>query len=160
MAFDGAVCVLPCIGCNTPYDAGGCTHEGSPRRVRPRLAGAAAELAVSVHEAHLHLSLALSLLSFGDAAQADALLDHLVEEPPSGAGSPLDWATSHMERHQYWRVPLWLLADAAERFSRTLPKLSSASLALLSLCVSRRPAAALSLLRPGPLGALRVRRAG
>ncbi len=64
--------MLPCIGCSLPFDAGGCSHADSPPRVKPRLVGAVAELADAAHATQLHLALALGLLTWGAAGEADA----------------------------------------------------------------------------------------
>jgi len=147
VSFGDAVCVLPCIGCSTPYDAGGCRHEGTPPRVKPPRVGTAAELADSVHEAHLRLTLAISLLTWRAPADSDLLLDCFLQLPPSGV-DPREWADTHLQRGDYLLALPMLLSDAVSSCARTLPKLASLSMALLSVIVSRRPEAALSTLKP------------
>ena len=93
------------------------------------------------------MTVALGLLTYGVAAESDAFLDCFLEEPPAGV-NPQDFLSSVMRRQEYWRVPVRLLLDAVARFRRPLPKLSGMALALLSVLVSRRPAAALLFTKP------------
>lgn len=65
-AWRGCTAIHPCDGCNTPFDNGGCMHEGAPPKVP--LDESAANLAHAAHDALYRLVLVRELLMWTPAA--------------------------------------------------------------------------------------------
>lgn len=141
--------VLPCVGCNTPFDSGGCAHEGQPdKRKLPSKSGEMHTLSVLMALATRLLTWPLGPSSTELAAGQHALSILFVSDPPKGCATKaeqLAWIAachaSQAERHKASAAVLIELIDAC---SLTLPKVANHAAALLSVLLSRRPAVALS----------------
>jgi hypothetical protein len=158
-----ATLILPCLGCNTCCDqtpSGSGHHHDHPElppRVpvdpRQRRLIDAACLALKL------MALTVSLLLWPQPEEEDAphaagqhrLLDYLVPEVPAG----VDIMRFAMDEFAAGRPPaIAMLVGAADNCAIPLPKCAHAAVSVVSIIVSRRPAAALRLLDPQPTCAM------
>lgn len=148
-ALRGKIQVLRCIGCNTCYDGGLCTHEEAPPRMRLPSGGGFDTLADQAHSAMLRVELVTGLLRSCSMPDEEKLLDLLVVEAPAGAGD--DWFLQQMSVSRSF-APCALLA-AIDSCTAILPKCAHLAVSLLSLLVSRRPAAMMAQMDAEPWAA-------
>ena len=78
----------------------------------------------------------------------DRLLDLIAEEPPPEAPSVQEWIGECVANGRMWSVPLGMVLGVVDNCCEPFPKAAFTAAALMSLAVSRRPAAALWLLDP------------
>eukprot|EP00978_Attheya_sp_CCMP212_P000150 scaffold285_cov58-Attheya_sp.AAC.3 len=141
--------IAPCVGCNTPYDAGGCEHANTPDRMELNND----QIRTFLHRSILTLQVVCELLA-RELEQADTLVRLLVVDVPAET-TPMDWTTAQCQSGNIELLSTNNLVGVLDNCSDCLPKASMLAAAALSLIVSRRPAVALSLLDPEPLaGAL------
>ena len=140
---NGPVFFVPCLGCNTPYDAdGGCQHTSSLQTRECR----SVQVQKFAHRSVLLMTLATSLLNCD--ASRDALMSLLVLENPPNV-SPGDFMMSRITSGQ--STLLMSLVGVVDNCARALPNCAHAACSLLSLIVACRPAASLSMLDPESL---------
>ncbi len=124
--------VLICNCCNTPYDAGGCTHEGLPPKLKLMSIGNLSKVHEMVHSATLLMSLVANLLAWPGRVGQEDLLDLMMNDAKGNYGT------------------LHALLGLVESCTAPLPKCAHLAVTLISLAVSRRPAVVLHLLEPAP----------
>jgi hypothetical protein len=138
--------VVPCEGCNTPYDAGGCSHESNrPKPQRLQLDGSLAlhnQTQHALHRATTLLALTANLLSREDS---DLLVQLLIPEPPQGMSSA-DFVVAEIQSGKRGFVCILHLFALIDNASTAFPKAVHYAAACLSLAVCRRPARAFQLM--------------
>ena len=143
----GPIRVLRCNGCNTAYEGADCTHAEAPPRAPAPTGGAWDNLAMLAHNTMLQMALVTSLLRSCSASEEEKLLDLLVEEAPAGIKTK-DWLMQQMVQGKVF-APHALLG-VIDNCQATLPKCAHLAVSLLSLMVSRRPAALMATMDPEP----------
>jgi hypothetical protein len=138
--------VAPCLGCNTPYDAGGCSHESDrPKPQRLQLDGSMAvytSIQHALHRTTTLLALTANLLSREDSY---LLVQLLIPEPPRGM-STTDWVVAEAESGKKGLVCILQLFALIDNASTSFPKAVHYAAACLSLAVCRRPVRAFQLM--------------
>ena len=140
------IIMVPCLGCNTPYDAGGCPHE-SDRRMPQRfqLDGSLAwhnQTQHALHRATTLLALTANLLSGEDS---DLLVQLLSPQPPRGM-SATDFVVAEAQSGKRGFVCILQLFALIDNTSTAFPKAAHFAAACLSLVVCRRPVRAFQLM--------------
>ena len=125
-----------CIGCNNPYDAGGCRHEGSPNRL-PMLDP---EVNKIVHETILMLSVINYLLVQDHMNKTNRLALMLCKQEDG-------WSYSNWEENiGIESPPITYILRLYANCSHAFPKVSQYAAGMLSLLICTNPASAFSCL--------------
>lgn len=143
----GPTRVLHCVGCNTCYDAGGCNHPGTPDKLKLPIHGNWPQMHALVHSATLIMSLLIGFLGWPTAVGQETLLNLMVPEAPAGIKTQ-DYVMQCLT--QGIQCPIVSLLGLVDNCTVPFPKVAHLAVSLLSLAVSRRPAAVLCLLDPDP----------
>ena len=125
-----------CVGCNNPYDAGGCRHEGSPDRI-PMLDPEVNKL---VHETLVMLSVINYLLVQDHMNNTNKLALMLCIKQDEG------WSPNWVENIGLESPPITLILGLFDNCSHAFPKVSQHAAGMLSLLICTNPAAAFSCL--------------
>ena len=143
----GPIRVLGCSGCNTAYEGSQCIHEEAPPRVRAPAGGGWDELARLAHSAMLRMGLVTSLLRACSMPGEERLLDLLVVEAPAGVKTH-EWLQGQMVAGRVFAPQA--LIGVVDNCQAVLPKCAHLAVSLLSLMVSRRPAALMATMDAEP----------
>jgi hypothetical protein len=142
-----------CMGCNTPYDNGDCSHAGRP----PKLVVPAGDtlmegFEVSVHRLTMIMAVVTELLTWKwDTAPVNSenLANALVQEAPASVTNlPQFFLSERLDGRVNIPPMLVGLIDNCERI---VPVVANKAVALLALILSRRPSVLLASLDPEPL---------
>ena len=133
-----ATWVAPCLGCNTPNDSGGCTHDNRPFQVRIPLDGAAPWHRIvrgHLHRATKLLALTANLLSREDC---DDLVQLISPQPPPGV-TAMNFTLSEANSGKKGYLCIVQLFALLDNASTAFPKAVHYAAACFSLAVCHRP---------------------
>ena len=153
------VLIVPCSGCNTPYDNGGCCRSSSdaPKHERADLETAFGKPSAAIVSHNLHRCVKLCALTANLLSKRHSYLlaKYMTPEPPVGmaASDFINQLAQSGKRGFVCVLQLFALLDNA---SHCFPKAAMYAGACLSLTVSRRPAQAFQLLDPDAMARVMV----
>ena len=136
------VLVFTCTSCNTPYDAGMCSHPNNPPK-RKLQSTAMGELQKGIHNLLLHLTVIAELLRMYDSDKV--LYKIMLRQPPKGTELS-DYLKSCISDRNNYPHTVQLLIQVIAHCRRAAPKVAKRAVATLSLVMMPSPGNVLTMI--------------